>query len=75
MLVLSRRSGEAIMVGEANGLGHLLKVAVLDISGGTVRLGFEVDRTVPVYRAEVWEKIRAGGAPGRRNDLPAEPAT
>jgi carbon storage regulator len=63
MLVLSRRSGEAVMVGEADGFVHLLKVTVLDISGTTVRLGFEVDKSVPVHRWEVWEKIRAGDEP------------
>jgi carbon storage regulator CsrA len=36
----------------------LLKVTVLGISGGKVKLGFDVDAGVPVHRAEVWERIR-----------------
>ena len=36
----------------------MLKVTVLEINGGMVRLGFEIDRGVPVHRWEVWEKIR-----------------
>ena len=63
MLVLSRRSGQAVMVGEADGFEHLLKVTVLEISGTTVRLGFEVDKSVPVHRWEVWEKIQVAGVP------------
>jgi carbon storage regulator CsrA len=62
MLVLSRRTGEAVVVGTAGGFEHLLKVTVLEFTGATVRLGFEVDKSVPVHRWEVWEKIQAAGA-------------
>ena len=47
------------MVGGADGFQRLLKVTVLDIRGPNVKLGFEVDASVPVHRAEVWERIRA----------------
>jgi carbon storage regulator CsrA len=63
MLVLSRKRGEAVMVGEAEGFEHRLKLTVLEVSGATVRLGFEVDKSVPVHRWEVWEKIRVAGLP------------
>jgi carbon storage regulator CsrA len=36
----------------------MLKVTVLEIKNGSVRLGFEADASVPVHRAEVWERIR-----------------
>ena len=61
MLVLSRRSQQAVVVGSAGGFEHLLKVTVLEITGKSVRLGFEVDAAVPVHRWEVWERIQAGG--------------
>ena len=61
MLVLSRKSQEAVVVGGSEGFERMLKVTVLEIHPGTVRLGFEVDRAVPVHRWEVWERIRAGG--------------
>ena len=61
MLVLSRKRLESVVVGGAVGFERLLKVTVLDLSGGSVRLGFEVDSSVPVHRWEVWEKIRGGG--------------
>ena len=63
MLVLSRKSREAVVVGTPDGFERLLKVTVLDISGGRVRLGFEVDQNIPIHRWEVWERICANGRP------------
>ena len=63
MLVLSRKSQEAVMVGGSGGFKSMLKVTVLEITNGTVKLGFEVDKAVPVHRWEVWERIRAGNPP------------
>jgi carbon storage regulator CsrA len=68
MLVLSRKMQEAVIVGGSNGFERMLKVTVLEIERGRVRLGFEVDKDVPVHRWEVWERIIAGG-------VPASPAT
>ena len=61
MLVLSRKNRESVVVGGADGFHRLLKVTVLEIQGGNVRLGFEVDPDVPVHRSEVWERIRGNG--------------
>ena len=61
MLVLSRKTEESVVVGGADGFHRLLKVTVLEIKGGRVRLGFEVDADVPVHRAEVWERIHGNG--------------
>ena len=60
MLVLSRKNKEAVMVGGSDGFERMLKVTVLEIGSGKVRLGFEVDNSVPVHRWEVWERIQAG---------------
>jgi carbon storage regulator CsrA len=59
MLVLSRRCQEAVVVGGTDGFVHILKITVLDIRGGRVRLGFDVHGAVPVHRAEIWERILA----------------
>jgi len=61
MLVLTRKCQEAVVVGAADGFEALLKVTVLGIENGKVRLGFEARDDVPVHRLEVWERIRAGG--------------
>jgi carbon storage regulator CsrA len=36
----------------------VLKVTVLEIRPGSVKLGFEADAKVPVHRSEVWERIQ-----------------
>jgi carbon storage regulator CsrA len=61
MLVLSRRSREAVVVGGGGGFPGLLKVTVLEVIGGKVKLGFEVDAGIPVNRLEVWERMCASG--------------
>jgi carbon storage regulator len=67
MLVLARKNRESVVVGGVDGFPRLLKVTVLEISGGKVKLGFEVDADVPVHRLEVWERIQAE----RGTDVPA----
>lgn len=68
MLVLSRKNQESVVVGADNGLRGTVKVTVLDIGAGRVRLGFEAHGDVPVYREEVWERINASG---RRDPPPS----
>ena len=53
MLVLSRKHSESVIIGGSNGFERLLKVTVLDIRGGKVRLGFEASTDFPVHRSEV----------------------
>ena len=60
MLVLSRKKQESVVVGGADGLHRMFRVKVLEIRGENVKLGFEVDPDVPVYRSEAWERIQAG---------------
>ena len=59
MLVLSRKPLESVMVGASDGGPSVCKVTVLEICGGRVRLGFDVDSHVPVHRLELWAKLRA----------------
>jgi carbon storage regulator len=58
MLVLTRKCQQTVIVSGADGISILLKVTVLGIDNGKVRLGFEASDDVPVYRQEVWERIR-----------------
>ena len=73
MLVLSRKNGESVVIGDDDGIQRLLKVTVLDVRGRKVRLGFEVDASVPVHRLEVWERIRASGRPELVTNGPVAP--
>ena len=58
MLVLSRKQLEAVAVGKTDDIGGLLKVTVLQIEKGRVRLGFEASADVFVHRWEIWECIQ-----------------
>jgi carbon storage regulator CsrA len=54
MLVLTRKPGQSVIVG--NLIGGNIKVQVLGIrKDGGVRLGFEAPRQVAIAREEVWE--------------------
>ena len=57
-MVLSRKNDEAVVIGGSDGFERMIKVTVVGIKNGHVRLGFEADADVPVHRLEVWERIR-----------------
>jgi len=57
MLVLSRKSHESVVFGAVDGVGGELRVTVLEIGHGSVRLGFEANKNVVIHREEVWERI------------------
>ena len=61
MLVLSRKNNESVVVGGGGGLARVLKVTVLEIAGGKVKLGFQVDADIPVNREEIWNRKSAQG--------------
>ena len=61
MLVLSRKNHESVVMGGGGGLDRVLKVTVLEIAGGKVKLGFQVDADIPVHREEIWERMCARG--------------
>ncbi len=63
MLAFWRRHQESVIVSDPTGIERLLKVTVLEIRGGKVRLGFEAGADLPVHRWEVWERICGNGRP------------
>jgi carbon storage regulator CsrA len=73
MLVLSRKRLESVVVGGTLGFERLLKVTVLEFNGSSVRLGFEVDSSVPVHRWEIWQQIHGAGKPDGPLEEPLEP--
>jgi carbon storage regulator len=56
VLVLTRRAGESIVIGDD------VRVVVLDSRGETVRLGIEAPRSVQVHRAEVYAEVQSANA-------------
>ena len=74
MLVLSRKIDESVVVGDAERMDQMLKVTVVEVIRGKVRLGFEAAAGVAVHRAEVWEKVCKSGVPrGAGQVLPVIP--
>ena len=51
MLVLTRKLGEVIKIGDK------IKVVVVGVDGGSVKLGVEAPDEIPVHREEVYAKI------------------
>jgi carbon storage regulator len=63
VLVITRRLGEAIMIGDG------VEVRVLHVGGDGVRLGIQAPMSIAVHRREVYERVRdenrtAADAPG-----------
>lgn len=54
MLVLSRRLGETLIIGDD------IKITVLGISGNQVRIGIDAPKEVSVHREEVKARIDSG---------------
>lgn len=53
MLILTRRVGEVIKIGED------ISVTVLEVKGNQVRMGFNAPKDVAVHREEVFVRIKA----------------
>lgn len=51
ILVLSRKLGEAVLIGEPG--PNQIRVVVVDIDRGKIRLGFEAARNIPIMRQEL----------------------
>ena len=53
MLILTRRIGETLMVGDD------VKVTVLGVNGTQVRIGVAAPKNVEVHREEIYQRINA----------------
>lgn len=52
MLVLTRKLGESVTIGDD------IKISVIDIKGRQVRLGIEAPKNMTIHREEVYAKIQ-----------------
>jgi carbon storage regulator len=72
MLILTRRVGESVVIGED------VTVTVLGVKGNQVRIGINAPKTVAVHREEIFERIKSGrgagdGVANPVDDQPARP--
>jgi carbon storage regulator len=69
MLILTRRVGETVMI------GNDVTVTVLGVKGNQVRIGINAPKTVAVHREEIYERIKREqqaeheGDPSRSSDF------
>lgn len=77
MLILTRRTGETVMIGEN------VTLTVLGVKGNQVRIGINAPKNVPVHREEIYERIKRemnggevnGNVSDHVQDAPPEPTT
>ncbi len=75
MLILTRRVGETLMIGDE------VTVTVLGVKGNQVRIGVNAPRDVAVHREEIYERIKreqaeaqgSGNGPEAHHGRDAEP--
>lgn len=51
MLVLTRKPGEGIVIGDD------IHISIIEMKGGAIRIGIDAPRDKKIYRQEVYERI------------------
>jgi len=63
MLILTRKLGESIAIGDD------IKITFLEMTGKQLRIGIEAPRTVAVHRAEVYQAIQEQNVQASASDI------
>jgi len=62
VLIITRRPGEKIMLGDD------IVIEVIEVSGSSVRVGIAAPKSVPVYREEIWRSVKEENATAAATD-------
>lgn len=60
MLVLSRKPGEAIRIGDD------IEVSIIEVRGDTVRIGIDAPRSVDIFRKELLDQVQSANVEAAR---------
>jgi carbon storage regulator len=52
VLIITRRPGERIMLGDDT------SIHIMEIVGNNVRVGVDAPKSVPIYREEIWTAVK-----------------
>ena len=52
MLVLTRKAGEGIIIGDT------ISIKIIEIKGGGIRIGIDAPRDTKIYRQEIFDRIK-----------------
>ena len=66
MLILTRRVGETLMIGDE------VTVTVLGVKGNQVRIGINAPKNVAVHREEIYQRIKGENEGGNTPEGSAE---
>jgi len=66
MLILTRRVGETLMIGDE------VTVTVLGVRGNQIRIGVDAPKDVAVHREEIYERIQTEKVVGKGTELLSE---
>ena len=68
MLILTRRPGERVVIGED------ILITVMGVSGHTVRLGIAAPEGISIYREEIWLAVKEENQAAAAADADALPS-
>ncbi len=63
MLVLTRKSGQTINIGDD------IRIKIVEIGNGFVKLGIDAPKEMPIYREELYEKLKQLNVEAARIDI------
>ena len=69
MLIITRRPGERIMLGDDT------TIHIMEIVGNSVRVGVQAPKSVPVYREEIWNAVREENRAAAQTPASVHPPT